>query len=238
MKRRKFIQTLGATAPIVAVANSAAAPPAADTTSRPNEPRVFVSDDGRHGAPLYQFAPTLEPADHAFVVDQLVSSGVDTLIYFAGLEGGVALYDSRVAQKWGDNVVQWKHPVWYRAARHLQQLVADGHDPLRLLCDRADEKGIWLIAGNWIGLQGGTRAVDGGFGRKSDFVFDNPKFQVGMENDPRAEYVDPARFSFHSGHTHRVNISCLFRSNTGCSINTNPAVHSGTLGHDRSPNSA
>jgi len=201
MKRRNFLQTLGSTASIAVVAQSAGEAPASTTpvstiVTRPNEPRVFVSDDGRHGAPLYQFAPTLEPADHTFVLDQLVSSGVDTLIYFAGLEGGVALYNSRVAQKWGDNVVQWNHPVWYRAARHIQQLVADGHDPLKLLCDRSHEKGIWLIAGNWIGLQGGERAVDGGFGRKSDFVFDNPKFQVGKENDPRAKHVDPARFSF------------------------------------------
>ncbi len=196
MKRRKFVQMLGSTAPIAAVARSDAAVPDSNTVSRSGEPRVFVSDDGRHGAPLYQFAPTLEPNDYTFVLDQLVSSGVDTLIYFAGLEGGVAMYDSRVSQTWGDNVVKWKHPVWYRAARHLQQLLADGYDPLKLLCDRAQQKGIWMIAGNWIGLQGGERAVDEGYGRKSDFVFDNPKFQVGTDHDPRAEYVDSARFSF------------------------------------------
>lgn len=196
MKRRKFLQTVGATAPLAVVAQTAGADPASVSTVRPREPRVFMSDDGRHAAPLYQFAPTLEPADHTFILDQLVSSGVDTLIYFAGLEGGVALYDSQVAQKWGDNVVKWKHPVWYRAARHVQQLVADGHDPLELLCDRCREKGIWFIAGNWIGLQGGKREVDGGNGRKSDFVFDNPQFQVGAEKDPRTEYVDPSRFSF------------------------------------------
>ncbi|MCH2213122.1 MAG: hypothetical protein MK110_17590 [Fuerstiella sp.] len=196
MKRRKFIQTIGTTAPIAAAANAAETVPDAVAVTRTEEPRVFVSDDGRHAAPLYQFAPELEPADHAFVLDQLVGSGVDTLIYFAGLEGGVALYDSRVVQKWGDNVVKWKHPVFYRAARHIQQLIDDGYDPLKVLCDRAHEKRVWLIAGNWVGLQGGDRTIDGGFGRKSDFVYDNPNFQVGTENDPRAEHVDPARFSF------------------------------------------
>ena len=207
MKRRKFLHTVGATAPLAVVARTAAADPVSDSTVRPREPRVFMSDDGRHGAPLYQFAPTLEPADHAFVLDQLVSSGVDTLIYFAGLEGGVALYDSQVAQKWGDNVVKWTHPVWYRAARHLQQLIADGHDPLKLLCDRCREKGIWFIASNWIGLHGGTREVDGGHGRKSDFVFDNPRFQVGAETDPRAEYVAPARFSFLNAEVRRERLA-------------------------------
>lgn len=196
MKRRRFFQMLGSTAPIAAVTGAAGAVPESTPAVQSNEPRVFVSDDGRHASPLYQFAPTLEPDDHTVVLDQLVGSGVDTLIYFAGLEGGVALYDSRVAQKWGDNVQRWKHPVWYRAARHVQQMVADGYDPLKLLCDRSHEKGVWLIAGNWVGLEGGDRAVDEGFGRKSDFVFDNPGFQVGKENDPRAEHLNPARFSF------------------------------------------
>ena len=106
-----------------------------------DEPRVFTFDDGRHAASLYQFEPPLEPSDFTLNVDQLADSGVDTLIYFAVLEGGVVMYDSHVAQKWGDNVVKWTHTVWYRAGRNIQQLVADGHDPLKLLCDRCTKKG-------------------------------------------------------------------------------------------------
>ena len=65
---------------------------------------------GAHAAPLYQFAPPLTPEGFLATVDQLVGSGFDTLVYFAGLEGGVALYDSQVSQKWGDNVDTWKQP--------------------------------------------------------------------------------------------------------------------------------
>ena len=161
-----------------------------------DEPRVFMFDDGRHAASLYQFEPPLDPSDFTLNVDQLADSGVDTLIYFAVLEGGVVMYDSHVAQKWGDNVVKWTHTVWYRAGRNIQQLVADGHDPLKLLCDRCHEKGLWFIPSNPVTLSGGDRATDGGLGRKSDFVYDHPRFQVGEEEDSRASDVSPTRFSF------------------------------------------
>ena len=95
------------------------------------EPRVFTCDDGRHTAALYQFEPPLNPEDVALSVDQLVGTGVDTLIYTPVLIGGSVLYDSAVAQKIGDNIEKWVHPVYYRTARNVQQLAADGHDLVR-----------------------------------------------------------------------------------------------------------
>ena len=198
MKRRQFLRAVGTVGPATLIGTQAAA---GDTTSSASketdsEPRVFLYDDGRHAGPLYQYEPPLKPADFLATVDQVVDSGVDALVYFAGLEGGVALYDSKVAQKWGDNVTLWKHPVWYRAARHIQQLIADGHDPLKLICDRCDEKGIKLIASNYVALQGNDRATGGGYGRTSDFVYDHPEFQVGVDDDPQAIGAEPTRFSF------------------------------------------
>lgn len=195
MQRRRFLQTLG-TAAVPGALAAPAVGAAPTTTAAPREPRVFFFDDGRHAAGLYQFEPPLTPADHTFTVDQLVNSGVDTLIYCAGLEGGIALYDSRVAQKWGDNVAEWTHYVWYRAARILRQLIADGHDPLKLLADRCHEMGLWFLASNWVNLHGGDRATFGGQGRKSDFAYDHPQFQVGEDQDPRAKHLSPTRFNF------------------------------------------
>jgi hypothetical protein len=199
MQRRHFLQTLGTAAVPAALAAQAAGAVSSESpvvlTMRSREPRVFLFDDGRHAAGLYQFEPPLTPADFTFTVDQLVNSGVDTLIYSAGLEGGVVLYDSRVAQKWGDNVTQWTHLVWYRAARIVQQLVADGHDPLKLLADRCHEKGLWFVASNWVDVQGGDRETYGGQGRKSDFAYDHPQFQVGEDKDPRAQHLSPTRFN-------------------------------------------
>src|SRR5262249_30096863 len=90
----------------------------------------------------------------------------------------------------------WTHVVWYRAARVLEQLVADGYDPLKLLIDRCHEVRMLFFASSYVGLQGGDRATHGGWGRKSDFVYDHPQFQVGQDSDPRAKNLPPTRFSF------------------------------------------
>ena len=202
MKRRHFLKALGAAAPgaaFVAVGANANARPASGHDES-GEPRVFHYDDGRHFSPLYQWAPPLERDDFAYAVDQLVDSGVDTLLYSAGLEGGIVQYGSQVAQKWGDNVKEWNHPIFYRASRNLQQLVADGHDPMRVLAERCHEKGIWFIPSGTVCIVGGERERDLGYGRKSDFVFDNPQFQVGEDDHPEAaglgRFFGPARLSF------------------------------------------
>ena len=185
MRRRSFLGALGAGAP--GLAAGAGSSPSRDTESR--EPKVFFYDDGRHASPLYQFSPPLSPDDLTHTVDQLVSSGVDTLIYSAGLEGGVVQYDSEVGQKWGDNVDVWIHPIFYRAARNLRQLIADGHDPLQLLCDRSHQKGLWFLPTLPVAIIGGPRAKDNGYGRKSDFAYDNPQYYVGDDNHPLARQL-------------------------------------------------
>lgn len=203
MKRRSFLKSVGAIAPgAIAVATPGST--AATTTPRKqdgnDEPRVFFYDDGRHGSGFYQFEPPLIPDDLNVAVDQLVDSGVDTLFYSAGLEGGAVQYDSRVAAKWGDNVDQWNHAIFYRASRNLHQLIADGHDPMNFLAERCHQKGIFFLPTCPVGIVGGTRETDLGFGRKSDFVLDNPQFYTGKDNDPRAEnlgrFLGPNRLSF------------------------------------------
>src|SRR4051794_27642955 len=148
-------------------------PSSVSTKQSSREPKVFFYDDGRHAAGLYQFAPPLTAEDVRYTVDQLVEAGVDTLFYSAGTEGGVVQYDSRVAAKWGDNVDVWTHEIFYRAGRTLRQLVADGIDPMKVLCDRCHEKGIWFLPTICACISGGDRKVDGGYGRKSNFAYDH-----------------------------------------------------------------
>jgi len=189
MQRREFLQTVGATAPVALASQSVAAAEtdaAAIGRGLSAEPRVFIYDDGRHANPLYQFAPPLTPQDYVFTVDQLVGSGVDTLIYSAGLEGGVVQYDSRFAQKWGDNVDVWTHEIFYRASRNLHQIIADGHDPMKLYCDRCHEKGLWFIPTAPVCILGTDRKKWGGLGRTSDFAY-RSELQVGPDNDPQAK---------------------------------------------------
>lgn len=191
-----MLKAIGGAAPSTLLAAQSGAPRAGESRTPPGyrtpDPKVFFYDDGRHAAGLYQFAPPLAAADVTFTVDQLVEAGVDTLFYSAGPEGGVVQYDSRVAAKWGDNVDIWTHEIFYRAARTLHQLVADGLDPMKLLCDRSREKGIWFLPTVCVCIIGGDRKVDLGLGRKPDFVYNHPQFQVGPDDDPLAK--NPARF--------------------------------------------
>jgi len=75
-------------------------------------------------------------------------------------------------------------------------MVADGHDPVRLLCDRAHQKGVWFLAGGWLTVTGGVREAFAREGGNSDFALDHPEFQVGQDQDLRASHVSPLRFSF------------------------------------------
>ena len=83
MKRRDFLQNVSTALPAgVITGTAAAATSATDGPTEPaREPRVFMFDDGRHAAGLYQFEAPLTPRDLEFNVDQLVDSGVDTLVY-------------------------------------------------------------------------------------------------------------------------------------------------------------
>ena len=201
MKRRKFLGTVGAIAAPTALStqlNNPSFSQQQDGQPEPAaaDPRVFIFDDGRHAADLYSFEPPITPAEHASIVDQLAGSGADALVYMAGVEAGSVLYDSKVAALWGDTVKKWTHYVWYRAGRILNQLIADGHDPLKIICDRCHEVGILMIASSWVSLHGGNRKEHEGLGRWTAFTLDNPQFQVGEDPDPRAKGVNQHRFNF------------------------------------------
>lgn len=200
MKRRSILKAMSMAPPSAMLAAQAPATPPRTAKATDPEPKAFFYDDGRHAAGLYQFAPPLTAADVTYTVDQLVASGIDTLFYSAGPEGGVVQYDSRVAAKWGDNVDVWSHEIFYRASRTLHQLIADGIDPMKALCDRSHEKGILFLPTVCVCIQGGDRKEDLGLGRKSNFAYDHPQYQVGLDTDPRANeparFFGPARFSF------------------------------------------
>ncbi len=200
MKRRNLLTAISMAGPSAMPAAQAPAVPRRAARTTGPEPTAFFYDDGRHAAGLYQFAPPLTAADVTYSVDQLVASGIDTLFYSAGPEGGVVQYDSRVAAKWGDNVDVWSHEIFYRASRTLHQLIAGGIDPMKVLCGRSREKGILFLPTICVCIQGGDRKEDSGLGRKSNFAYDHPQYQVGPDRDPRASkparFFGPARFSF------------------------------------------
>lgn len=197
MNRRQFLQTRAAGL-LASTADQPAGGSATEAVRRDPKapPRVFLFNDGRHVGGLDSFEPPITPEDHGSIADQLAGSGVDALVLFAAGAHGTVLYPSRVADLWGATVQRWGHYVWGRTARVLRQLIADGHDPLKLLCDRCHHHGIRLIPSTWISLHSGNRQTHQNLGRWSAFTLDNPQFQVGEDPDPRAGGLLKTRFSF------------------------------------------
>ena len=69
-------------------------------------------------------------------------------------------------------------------------------NPLKIMCDRCQEHGLFMIASSWVSLKGGTREDREGLGRVSAFAMDNPQFHVGEDPDPRAKGINKRRFNF------------------------------------------
>ncbi len=86
MKRRNLFAAMSMAGPSAMLAAQAPAVPRRAAQPIEPEPKAFFSNDGRHAAGLYQFAPPLTAADVTYTVDQLVACGIDTLFYSAGPE--------------------------------------------------------------------------------------------------------------------------------------------------------
>jgi hypothetical protein len=110
-------------------------------------------------------------------VDELVDSGVDTLLYCVG-DTRVLLYDTHVGERWGHNITDWSHTVWYRSKVNLEMARAAGIDPLRVVCERANEKGIRILTTLLLATQAWEDRATTFHGRCSDFCFDHPEYCI------------------------------------------------------------
>ena len=98
-------------------------------------PRLMYYNDGRHPL-VYQFEPPLRVDEIEIAVDELAGTPVDALMFCLG-DGRTVLHDSEVGELWGDNVTSWPHMIFHRTHRNTKGLIEAGHDPLRIVCDRA-----------------------------------------------------------------------------------------------------
>jgi len=160
--------------------------------SRENE--VIVYTDGRHSS-VYIYEPPMSERIYTAPIDELVDLGIDTISYAVG-DCRVLLYDTKAGERWGHNLKRSNHLIWYRAVLNLKQFIDDGHDPLRVVCERAHEHGFNFVPSLLLGLQHQIPAEVNDC-RCSDFCFDHPEYQVGPEPEyPEAQWDDPTRFSY------------------------------------------
>lgn len=109
------------------------------------KPKLIYYNDSRHYL-MYRYDPPMSLHQLRQPVDEILGTGVDLISY--GLASGhTFLHDSRVGLKWGEKSKEHNSGVmWWRAAENLLCALKAGYDPLKVVVDRAHEKGVRVMA--------------------------------------------------------------------------------------------
>lgn len=119
-------------------AASAIAAPVAAVRKR----RTMYFNDARHFY-LYSFDPPMSEEDSWRPIDELLGTAVNTLIY--GVETGGLFSRSKVAPRAFSQGRPYTSALAWRAWYNMQSLIDRGLDPLRVVIDRAHDKGLDFI---------------------------------------------------------------------------------------------
>ena len=149
------------------------------------KPRLIFYNDARHYS-FYRYDPPMSLHQLRQPVDEILGTEVDMLAY--GLASGQTfLHDSQVGRHWGEGVEKHNHGVmWWRAGENLNQAIAAGHDPLKVVVDRAHEKGRQVICS--LRINDATSEESGNFYMLSRFKQEHPEIMIG-EEDPDNPHV-------------------------------------------------
>ena len=169
------------------------------------KPKLIYYNDSRHYL-MYRFDPPLSRHRLQSPVDEILGTGVDTLAF--GLASGATfLHDSRVADKWGDSVVEHNHGIlWWRAAKNLQAAIAQGLDPLQVVVDRAHEKDIQLIASLRINDPGAPSGANQNRYMLNRLKLEHPEYMIGEEDPDRPAVATCLDFAIDAVRQERLDL--------------------------------
>ena len=102
--------------------------------------RTIYFNDARHYY-LFVFEPPMRLQDAWRPVDEVAGTGVDTFIYGVGRGDGL-FYPSEKGLRFGADLEKMTMAAYWRVWENMQSLIDRGLDPLRVLVDRAHEKGM------------------------------------------------------------------------------------------------
>lgn len=142
-----------------------------------SKPKIMFYTDGRH-AGIYRYEPPMSKEEYASQIDELVGTSVEAVMFCLG-EGRTMLHDTKAGELLGHNVDKWDEEVFRRAYQNAKYLIEDGNDPLRIVCERAQEKGMSFYATLIVQRGGPAHASD----RCSDFRKNNPDLEIGAAGD-------------------------------------------------------
>ena len=142
------------------------------------KPRIMFYHDGRHPL-IYMYEPPMQKEEYEAAVDELAGTPVEAIMFCMG-DGRTVLHDTKVGEVWGDPIDKWDHLIFRRAHQNARALIAEGNDPLRLICDRAHEMGMLVYPTLLVQQSSGTRGEDM---RTSNFRLDNKHLEIGARGD-------------------------------------------------------
>ena len=140
------------------------------------KPRIMFYHDGRHPL-IYMYEPPMQKEEYEQGVDELLGTPVEAIMFCLG-DGRTVLHDTEVGELWGHNMKRWPHLIFRRAHQNARDLIRKGHDPLRLICDRAHQYGKQVYPTLLVQQGRGSREEDV---RCSDFRFDNAHLEIGAQ---------------------------------------------------------
>ena len=143
-----------------------------------SKPSIMFYHDGRHPL-IYMYEPPMQKAEYEAAVDELVGTSVEALMFCMG-DGRTVLHDTQVGELWGDNVDKWSHIIFRRAHQNAKALIDSGNDPLKIVCERAHEKGMKVYPTLLMAQGTGNREDDN---RGSEFRFNNTHLEIGAASD-------------------------------------------------------
>ena len=143
-------------------------------------PRIMFFHDSRHPA-IYMYEPPMERQEFEAAVDELLGTPVEALLFGLG-DGRTVLHGTEVGELWGSPVKKWPHLIFRRAHQNARMMLDRGQDPLRIVCDRAQAKGMLIYPTLLVnqGLHGTSPEEDV---RASNFRWENRHLEIGAAGD-------------------------------------------------------
>jgi hypothetical protein len=168
----------------------------------PQPPRLAFYHDGRHPL-IYMYEPPIQRQQYEQGVDELLGTPVDALMFCLG-DGRTVLHDTKVGELWGHNVERWPHLVFRRAHQNAQAMIDRGEDPLMVICERAQAKGLPIYPTLLVQQGSGVRGEDC---RGSDSISTTKPWRLG-----------PRLVSTKTGLATHASTSCTRKSGVSVSI--------------------
>jgi len=161
----------------------------ADATKK--KPSIFFYHDGRHPL-IYMYEPPMQKEEYEAAIDELAGTPVEAILFALG-DGRTVLHDTKIGELWGHNNTQWTHIIFRRAFQNAVHLIRSGHDPLRVVCERAHAKGMVVYPTLLVNQGTGVRGKDM---RTSLFRLDNPHLEIGADGGLPNDFPAPKNLDF------------------------------------------